>query len=494
MSTPGFTAETSLYRTSASYHSLAIGSDRLISGIITDNRWTPHFGSDVISVEPPTFLYSCGALGKACCRAPHQDVPAFGPLVSCQQGLGCDITTNKCVSTCGGPGQVCCDGPETRATKWTAAGWNYSPSDPNLREMCDAGVCDRQTHRCITCGTRDGGRCCSSDAAQAIARCFRDAKTDHRLVCIARWVGDAGGMCVECGDGGQPACETVGESPCADGYVERNGLCVPCGWAGQPTCDLGEPCRGGHSVPNRSFSECLPAGGPNQPCRPDGGCDYQGLFCNNGRICQSCGHPGEICCPPGRLDPIVSNNTGCLQPAVCLNNRCFACGQENMPVCPGSNYCSDGSESVNGWCRPCGKEGQVCCRSLSIYCDPGMTCKDNVCRRPTPPPPPPGQLKTCNGEDWGFSTMDRTVFIKHAPNQCIDAVTYKANSAQEAYTCARRAYGDAVVTQTIDSYKFALTSGFGCHSVTVIGTDESEARTCAQWQCINCTVTPGDCP
>jgi len=91
--------------------------------------------------------------------------------------------------------------------------------------------------------------------------------------------------------------------------------------------------------------------------------------------------------------------------------------------------------------------------------------------------------------------MDRTVFIKHAINQCIDDVTYKANSAQEAYTCARRDWGnDAVVTETIDLYKFALTSQFGCHTVTVRGTDESGAQTCAQSQCINCIVTPGDCP
>ncbi len=51
--------------------------------------------------------------------------------------------------------------------------------------------------------------------------------------------------------------------------------------------------------------------------------------------------------------------------------------------------------------------------------------------------------------------MDRTVFIRHAANQCIDGVPYKANSAQEATrdTYARHEYGDAVVTETIDLYK-----------------------------------------
>jgi hypothetical protein len=91
--------------------------------------------------------------------------------------------------------------------------------------------------------------------------------------------------------------------------------------------------------------------------------------------------------------------------------------------------------------------------------------------------------------------MARSVFIKHAANDCIDEVKYNSNSAAEAYTCARREWGNnAVVTDTIYTYKFALTSQFGCHTVNVWGTEESEAQTCAQWQCLNCFVTPGDCP
>jgi hypothetical protein len=473
MRLPGFSAETSLYKTS-------LAAKSLFSSIYLD--------------RPSPFL-RCGALGKACCRSPFQNVPAFGPLVSCQQGLGCDIRTNKCVSTCGGPGQVCCDGPETRAPKWTPDGKVYSPNYWNMREMCDTGVCDRQTHRCITCGTRDGGPCCSSDAAQATARCFRDAKTGNRLVCNDRWVGDAGGICIECGNGGQPKCLTAGEAPCADGLVvrESDGICVPCGWAGQPICDRGEPCRGGRSVPNWSSGMCIPAGGPNQPCRPDnvlGGCEYQGLFCNNRRICQPCGQPGQVCCPAGRLP----GNAACQQPGECRDNRCFACGYDNMPVCLSGDPCRSGTP-IDGWCRPCGNDGQPCCSYPAWACYDGSHCDDGVCRRPPPPPPPPSQWKTCNGEDWGLSTMKRTVFIKHASNPCITKETYNANSAQEAYTCARRQWGnDAVVTETIDEYKFALTSQFGCHMVTVWGTNESGARTCAQWQCINCIVSPGDCP
>ena len=252
MNIPGFSAEASLYKTSRHYRgsgefdqadgsiypALSI-SDFLKSslGLADLVATTRDLGSLGYVDNPFPFAIPCGALGKACCRAPagSQNISAFGPLVSCQERLGCDITTNKCVSPCGGPGQVCCDGPETRAVKWTAAGEIYSPNSWNMREMCDTGVCDKQTHRCITCGTQTGGPCCSSDASQATARCFRDAQTGNRLVCNDPW-GSAGSYCVECGKGGQPKCSTSGEAPCDDGLVEResDGTCVFCGWAGHP--------------------------------------------------------------------------------------------------------------------------------------------------------------------------------------------------------------------------------------------------------------------
>jgi hypothetical protein len=89
--------------------------------------------------------------------------------------------------------------------------------------------------------------------------------------------------------------------------------------------------------------------------------------------------------------------------------------------------------------------------------------------------------------------MDRTVFIKQN-NGCVVGVSYKANSAQEASTCAQRQFGDAVVTETIYPYKYALTSAFGCNTVSFLATDDDGAEACAQSQCINCIVTPGDCP
>jgi hypothetical protein len=513
MRLPGFSAETSLYKTSRLYRASAQFdqtngsiypalslSDFVKSslGLADTVAGSLHDFGDLIHVDSPfPTAIPCGALGKPCCRAPAgaQNIAVFGPLVSCQEGLGCDLATNTCVSGCGATGQVCCDGPETRALKWTADGSIYSHNSWNMREMCETGVCDKKTHRCITCGTQTGGPCCSSDAAQATARCFRDAQTGNRLVCNSPWA-DADSYCVECGKSGQPKCLTAGEARCDDGLVEResDGVCVSCGQTGQPTCDRGEPCRDGHSVPDRSFSQCIPAGGPNQPCRPNGDCDLQTLFCNAAHVCQSCGQPGEICCPPGRLPA----NASCVGPNnECHENRCFTCGQDDSPICPTGSPCRTLSDPVDGWCRPCGGEGQRCCSSATLIprCLPNMHCDDGICRRPSapPPPPPPNQWKTCNGENRTLSTIDREVFIK-GDDQCVFSVFYPSNSVHEAYICARRKYDGAVVTDPVYPYKYALTSAFGCNTVNFLATDDAVAQTCAQLQCINCLVTPGDCP
>ncbi len=484
MGTPGFTAGTSLYKTGATYRSAGLGA----SAYAVPPGGMPH-------------VYTCDNAGSRCC-GPDGAVRTR----HCHRGLGCNIATDHC-EPCGAAGQVCCDGD---FTGFSGLGYSGHLRDPRERiESCDPGLrCDAVlaadgiswtgTRRCQPCGSRLGGACCAPDNRNALGRCWRDAATGVRLVCDEPWAG-AGGHCVACGQSGQPRCLTAGEAPCDDGLSLRDsdGLCVPCGWAGLPTCDRGEPCRDGRSVPDRSSTRCLPAGGPNQPCRPDGqlgGCDYQGLFCNGAHLCEPCGTPGAACCPPGRLP----GNAACQQPGECRDGRCFACGYDNMPVCHEGEPCRSLSQPDNGWCRPCGHEGQACCSSSLILgrCLSGLACADGTCRRPAPPPPPPPppQWKTCSGANWSLSTIDRTVFVRDGASQCIGEVHYAASSAQEAYGCARRDHGTAVVTDTIYPYKFALTSAYGCHTVNLLGTDDASARACAQWQCLNCSVSVGDCP
>lgn len=286
---------------------------------------------------------------------------------------------------------------------------------------------------------------------------------------------------------------TPGEYPCGDRLVEQDGFCRHCGSAGYPACDRGEPCPDPESVPNKNFTWCLHAGGPNQPCRRDGRCTYDGLICNQKGICEPCGSPGQICCPPSTgLGPCYANTA-----AECRDGRCFACGVENMPVCPTGALCRDSSEPYFGWCRHCGNEGEVCCKSQSIRCNSPLKCKDGVCQR-TPASGGGGggggQFKTCSGKDWTFATSSRAVARKLPNTKCIVIDGYPSNSSEEAYECARKLWGDAVVTDTISPVKFAQKSDFGCTGLTIPCTDESDCQKCAESYCTNCTTTLGDCP
>src|SRR5206468_4027234 len=116
--------------------------------------------------------------------------------------LGCDITTNRCVASCGGPGQPCCDGPDTVASRGGA-----SPTvgfGRRLKPMCVTGACGIGTHRCFTCGQLDGLACCPPDEQNAVSTCRAEG-----LYCKT-WTADPRdkGVCTVCGH--------VGESPCME--------------------------------------------------------------------------------------------------------------------------------------------------------------------------------------------------------------------------------------------------------------------------------------
>lgn len=308
-----------------------------------------------IDFDRPSPFRRCGALGEACCRAPYQNVPAFGPLVSCQQGLGCDITTNQCVSTCGGPGQVCCDGPETRAPKWTADGKIYSPNSWNMREMCEKGACDRQTHRCFTCGTQDGGSCCPPDAAQATARCSGDS-----LECeFDRQGFYESGTCRACGKKGRLPCNWG----CEQGLGIRNGLCDVCGGDFQMPCDMG--CTAGLGLVQGLCRHCGNAG--QVPC--DNGCKG-GLRLKNG-LCAVCGAQGQPPC-----------DSGCNPGTRPINGVCILCGYNGQPPC--ANGCVYPMKVAGGVCRLCGANGQIGC---DTGCNQGLILRGNTCVPPQQPPP-----------------------------------------------------------------------------------------------------------
>jgi hypothetical protein len=358
MSTPGFTAETSLYKTAASYTSVAAGFDRFSGGLVTGHIWTSTFGlfADKVNVHGGFLFAVCGGLGQSCCRAPIQNVPAFGPVVSCDQGLGCDVETGKCVSPCGGPGQACCDGPQTRAPKWTADGRLYSPNFWNMQEMCDKGACDRQSHRCFTCGTQEGGPCCPPDAAQATARCMSPI-----LECDFDPLGFAvSGTCRRfCGIKGKEPCSWG----CDPGLGIRNGLCDICGGDSQPPCDNG--CGPGLGQLQGLCRHCGNAG--QIPC--DGGC-FGGLKPANG-LCAVCGAQGQPPC-----------DAGCNPGTRLTNGMCVLCGYSGQPPC--TNGCIYPMKVAGGVCRICGANGQISC---DTGCNQGLVVRNGFCATPQSPPP-----------------------------------------------------------------------------------------------------------
>jgi len=303
----------------------------------------------ISQIAKAPFFTFCGGLGERCCRPPGSPTsPGVGAVVACGENLGCDITTNTCVSPCGGTGQVCCDGPDTRATKWTADGKLYSPNTWNMREMCDAGACDPASHRCFAFGTTDGAACCPPDAEQATARCVGE-----RLHCeFGPGVFARSGTCRACGIQGREPCPWG----CDDALGVRKGLCDVCGGQNQPACDNG--CNSGLGI---AQGLCRACGNLNQiPC--DSGC-RAGLGVRNG-LCVACGTAGQAAC-----------DGGCKTGTRLINNVCTACGGLNQPPCvSGCNY---PLKVAGGVCQQCGASGQTPC---DVGCNPGLVIVNNRCQ------------------------------------------------------------------------------------------------------------------
>lgn len=304
--------------------------------------------ADQLKYSP--FFIKCGGAGEACCKPPGAgQMSGVGPLVACNVGLGCDIQTNTCVQPCGGTGQVCCDGPETRAPKWTADGKVYSPNTWDMQEMCRAGACDIQSHKCFACGTQDGQPCCPPDAAQATARCIGE-----RLSCdFAPDTFYRSGTCVMCGIRGRPPCDWG----CDAGLGILKGVCTDCGGEGQVPCD-NRQCRPGLGI---AGGVCRACGGLNQiPC--DSGC--KGGLGTVGGVCVACGGSGQPPC-----------DGGCGPGRRAINGVCQPCGGLNQPPCDkGCNYPYRVS---NGVCKPCGAQGQVPC---DLGCNGGLVNINGVCQ------------------------------------------------------------------------------------------------------------------
>jgi len=168
---PRFSAEASLYRTTVNY------------------------------VVIP-FQLRCDLPGRLCC-APDASVKTL----HCEGTVGCNVVTGRCES-CGGVGQVCCDGPFTDFSNKSYTGISIDSTERFT--SCDAGLrCDATstdginwvgTRRCQQCGSREGGLCCAPDDHYAFGRCNPDSQTGKHLACDVPY--SAQGTCVAC----EPLC------------------------------------------------------------------------------------------------------------------------------------------------------------------------------------------------------------------------------------------------------------------------------------------------
>lgn len=332
--------------------------------------------------EPPPIAGSvCGKEGEACCRPPvGSSAAAFPWVVSCKGNLGCDVARNLCVKPCGETGQVCCDGPETTAPRWSPDGSVVeSPNSRLLQPMCRSGACDRTTHVCRTCGAFPGAECCAPDAQVGTAFC-----SGNNLQCAYRDESLTTGTCAICGALGSKPCDRGG---CDPGLGELSGLCAECGAADKPACDVGcnrglvlvgavcKPCGEEHVPPCADGCKnglgiiagfCSRCGFLNQIACDDG---CRGDLLTAGGICTFCGHEGLVPCDVGGCFYDLSNEAGI----------CRACGRIGEAPC--ASGCRQGRGSVAGICViSCGLSGEFPCDGTG--CIQGLPGPSGLCASP----------------------------------------------------------------------------------------------------------------
>jgi hypothetical protein len=175
MSLPGFTGDSSLYRSANHYSNFASVSGRNGEGIVAS-----------AILPPPT---PCGGAGQPCCPV------VFGSGASgCGPGLICN-DNGICRKPCGDLQQRCCSGGRC-----------------NSPYVCDVnGTCRK------SCGG-GGQHCCANQTC------------DPGFACV-------NGTCQPCGGPNQPCCPGGGCKP--GGICSPQGVCVGCGYPSEPCCPGG---------------------------------------------------------------------------------------------------------------------------------------------------------------------------------------------------------------------------------------------------------------
>jgi hypothetical protein len=426
------------------------GLGAVLGGLVLLCLWPPPVGAQP-PIRPPSsprppidVVLPCGEPGQACCRWPGAPPDAVNP-VHCNSGAGCDITTNTCVASCGGGGQVCCDGPDTRAIQWKPDGRILQPSGPLVRDMCEGGIC-LDSRRCdVSCGRTAGAPCCPPDVAIGSATCKQG-----NLICAHDPNTFKSGTCLACGDQGQPPCDLDGCRFSAGSVrtVERNGVCVACGLPGTPKCSGLRKCGAG-TAPDPRRDQCVIAGGKDELCLEGGFCGFDGMFCDASNKCRLCGQPGQRCCPDREL---------------LGGGRLLECGGFSNVACEGSP-------------------------------------EQRFCHLTPPPasggPPPSNPPRTCSGQPFGIGiTTPFEIWVREGSGCAKREAVLFANSPAEALGCAHNSFSN-VIADVVQEFRVKATSpASGCNGYTIVAKDDEDAKSCAQALCgIDCGEAElGECP
>lgn len=194
----------------------------------------------------------------------------------------------------------------------------------------------------------------------------------------------------ECGQDGLSCC--LNEEPsCKFGQT----CCVSPGDPSQTYCadecrfgELDEFCRAEEPECNEflvcaDYGRCAPCGGEEQACCLGDQVCEEDLVCN-GKICETCGLAGNVCCKEGLAcldqDKRDKERTECQ-----INNICSYCGSQRRIACQAEPRCNKNHLLNSEQCYPCGEINQPCCQDKggTSYCNhiKGFECHLGFCSK-----------------------------------------------------------------------------------------------------------------
>jgi hypothetical protein len=339
----------------------------------------------VFPVRPGHFDLPPCHIGMACCTSPYASFPY------CDTGFGC---LHGVCSACGQPGEPCCDDPMLQVTSSgnTVVVSPLHGEDPHMYDACPNGTCVSGT--CQACGNTLNGRCCPADAVWAELTC----KTKG-LTCSSYEPSQlATARCVQCGVANGPPCSAPRDGfACEPGTgLGPNGLCIACGQLGQPACD--GSCQAPYvasisvtiahdgSLKAAPAGKCIFCGEPLQPAcstdKPCNGTSYAPVSVGPYRVC-ACGVPGTPKCytnPSGPQSgttghPCGAIVAGCSDGRFCCGGACVLSDTKNCGTC--GNACTQGTTCQGSSCA-----SQTTCPAIADACVPDGMPGTHCCQPP----------------------------------------------------------------------------------------------------------------